>query len=100
MMRRRMSVDFAGGFAGVGCGANRPVWIPTRFKGRWTMATRLLPLAAAGAMAMVCSWAHGAEPPAGGASIYDFTVKSIDGQDVPLAKYKGDVLLIVNVASR
>ena len=30
----------------------------------------------------------------------DFTVKNIDGKDVPLAKYKGDVVLIVNVASK
>jgi glutathione peroxidase len=33
-------------------------------------------------------------------SIYDFTVKDIDGQDVALSKYKGDVLLIVNLASK
>lgn len=33
-------------------------------------------------------------------SVYDFTVKDIDGKDVSLAKYKGDVLLIVNVASK
>jgi len=33
-------------------------------------------------------------------SIYDFTVKDIDGEDVKLSKYKGDVLLIVNVASK
>lgn len=30
----------------------------------------------------------------------DFTMKNIDGQDVPLAKYKGNVVLIVNVASQ
>jgi len=30
----------------------------------------------------------------------DFTLKDIDGHDVPLSKYKGDVLLIVNVASK
>ncbi len=35
-----------------------------------------------------------------GKSVYDFTVKDIDGKDVPLAKYKGDVLMIVNVASK
>ena len=35
-----------------------------------------------------------------GKSIYDFTVKNIDGQDVALAKYRESVLLIVNVASR
>jgi glutathione peroxidase len=33
-------------------------------------------------------------------SIYDFTVKSIDGKDVHLSDYKGKVLLIVNVASK
>ena len=32
-------------------------------------------------------------------TIYDFTVKDIDGKDVPLSQYKGKVLLIVNVAS-
>jgi cytochrome oxidase Cu insertion factor (SCO1/SenC/PrrC family) len=32
-------------------------------------------------------------------SVYDFTVKDIDGKDVRLTKYKGDVLMIVNVAS-
>ncbi|GMN40262.1 hypothetical protein TIFTF001_009494 [Ficus carica] len=33
-------------------------------------------------------------------SLYDFTVKDIDEKDVPLSKFKGKVLLIVNVASR
>lgn len=33
-------------------------------------------------------------------SVLDFTVKSIDGKDVKLADYRGDVLLIVNVASQ
>ncbi|HMK39041.1 MAG TPA: glutathione peroxidase [Bacteroidota bacterium] len=37
------------------------------------------------------------ERPAG--SILDFTMKSIDGEDVPLSKYRGKVILIVNVAS-
>jgi len=32
-------------------------------------------------------------------SIYEFTVNDIDGKGVSLAKYKGDVCLIVNVAS-
>ena len=32
-------------------------------------------------------------------SIYDFKVKDIDGKEVLLSKYKGKVLLIVNVAS-
>jgi glutathione peroxidase len=34
------------------------------------------------------------------ASIYDFTVKDIDGKEVKLEQYKGKVLLIVNVASQ
>ena len=33
-------------------------------------------------------------------SIYDFTMKSIDGKDVPLSDYRGKVVLIVNVASQ
>lgn len=33
-------------------------------------------------------------------SIYNFTVKDIDGKEVKLEQYKGKVLLIVNVASK
>lgn len=33
-------------------------------------------------------------------SIYDFSVKDIEGKDVSLSKYKDKVLLIVNVASK
>lgn len=33
-------------------------------------------------------------------SVYDFTVKDTFGIDVPLSKYKGKVLLFVNIASR
>lgn len=32
-------------------------------------------------------------------SIYDFDVKTINGEDISMSKYKGKVLLIVNVAS-
>lgn len=32
--------------------------------------------------------------------IHEFALKSIDGQEVPLAEFKGKVVLIVNVASR
>jgi len=32
-------------------------------------------------------------------TIYDFTVKSIDGQDVSLSSFKGKVILIVNTAT-
>ena len=35
-----------------------------------------------------------------GTSIYDFTMKSIDGKPTPLAEFKGRLLLVVNVASR
>ena len=33
-------------------------------------------------------------------SFLDFTVKGNDGSDVELSKYKGDVCLVVNVASK
>ncbi|CAN8284215.1 unnamed protein product [Cochlearia groenlandica] len=33
-------------------------------------------------------------------TVHDFTVKDIDGKDVSLNKFKGKVMLIVNVASR
>ncbi len=33
-------------------------------------------------------------------SVYDFTATAIDGRDVSLAEFRGQVLLIVNVASR
>ena len=33
-------------------------------------------------------------------SIYDFSAKSIDGEDVPLSEYEGKAILVVNVASK
>ncbi len=33
-------------------------------------------------------------------SVYDFTMPAIDGQETPLASFKGKVALVVNVASR
>jgi len=33
-------------------------------------------------------------------NIYDFSARTIDGIDLPLSKYRGSVLLIVNVASK
>lgn len=33
-------------------------------------------------------------------SVYDFTVKDIKGNEVSLDKYKGNVLIIVNIASK
>ena len=38
--------------------------------------------------------------PVNAASVYDFTLKDIDGHDVKLDKYKGSVVMIVNTASR
>lgn len=35
----------------------------------------------------------------GGKSIYDFKVKTIDGQEITLEKYKGKKMLIINTAS-
>lgn len=37
---------------------------------------------------------------AGASSVYDFTMKSIDGQPVSLKSFHGKVVLLVNVASR
>ena len=33
-------------------------------------------------------------------SVYEFSALSVDGHEVPLAQYKGNVLLIVNTASK
>jgi glutathione peroxidase len=45
-----------------------------------------------------------AEPNKGGETVprsfYDFTVKDINGNDVKLSRYKGDVCMVVNVASK
>ncbi len=38
--------------------------------------------------------------PANPAGVLGFTMKNIDGKDVPLAGYKGKVILLVNVASK
>lgn len=42
--------------------------------------------------------ANADEPKANGP--LDFTMKNIDGKDIPLSQYKGKVLLFVNVASK
>ena len=34
------------------------------------------------------------------ASIYDFSAKTIDGEEKPLSEFKGQALLVVNVASK
>ena len=56
-----------------------------------------LPLAATIILGAAMSIAVAREKPH--TSVLSFTMKGIDGQEVPLAKYKGKVLLIVNVAS-
>jgi glutathione peroxidase len=33
-------------------------------------------------------------------TVYDFTMKDIDGNDIPLSQYKGKVIVIVNTASQ
>src|SRR5579859_1421999 len=38
--------------------------------------------------------------PAKGGTIYDFSMKNIDGHNVKLSHYRGKVLLVVNVASK
>jgi glutathione peroxidase len=61
----------------------------------------LLSLAASAVLALSVTVVASAKdrdlPPSG---VLSYTMKDIDGKDVPLAKYKGKVLLIVNVASR
>jgi len=57
------------------------------------------------AIALIATFGAGnllaaATPPKKAKTIYDFTVKDIDGNDVKLKKYKGKVALVVNVASK
>lgn len=40
------------------------------------------------------------EAPENAQSVYDFTVKDTYGNDVKLDKYKGKVLVVVNIASQ
>lgn len=37
---------------------------------------------------------------AGGSSLYDFTATGIDGDEIPLSRFRGKVCLVVNGASR
>ena len=43
---------------------------------------------------------HPTETAANPGTVYDYTVKTIDGKDVKLSKYKGKKILIVNTASK
>lgn len=55
---------------------------------------RLYRLLSLGVLILVVTQAFAAS------SVYDFTLPSIDGQPMPLADFKGKVVLIVNVASK
>lgn len=59
------------------------------------IGTHILSLAAT----LAASFAIGATTKAP-SSVYDFSMKTIDGKTVSLSKYRGKVLLIVNVASK
>lgn len=64
------------------------------------MKLPLLPALAAGlALAALTVPASAQTAPAKPQTVLDFTVKNIDGKSVPLSRYKGKVLLIVNTAS-
>ena len=47
-------------------------------------------------LCIYCSQISSAAPP----TVFDFKMKDIDGKDVKLKKYKGNVLLVVNTASK
>jgi glutathione peroxidase len=47
-------------------------------------------------LCIYCSNTASAAPP----TVFDFKMKDIDGKDVKLKKYKGNVLLVVNTASK
>ena len=66
-----------------------------------TAATAVVIIAAKPAAPIVMNEAiEATEAAAAPASVYDFTVKAIDGKEVKLSKYKGKKLLIVNTASK
>ncbi len=51
-------------------------------------------------LALLASVQVTANPPTKASTVLEHQVKDIDGKDVDLAKYKGEVLLIVNTASK
>jgi glutathione peroxidase len=69
------------------------VRLPGNHSNKTTM--RAIILAAFFVLVMASGQLHGGEE-----SVYDFTMKDIDGKDVSLGKYRGKVMLIVNVASK
>lgn len=56
-------------------------------------------LAAAGMIVSATKAAPAAKAPASAKSAYDFTLTRIDGKPMPMAAYKGKVVLLVNTAS-
>jgi glutathione peroxidase len=60
----------------------------------------LLPGFAAVVVAASAAIVSAQDSPKKPSSVLDFRVKDIDGKDIDLAKYKGEVLLIVNTASQ
>ena len=64
---------------------------------------RLVMIVSSVALALAAIGVLGAGRPdggPGGRSIYDFTMKDIDGRQVNLSGFRGKVVLVVNVASR
>ena len=52
-------------------------------------------------IAMIAMFVHHHQPSlAANTSVYDFKMRDINGKDVKLKKYKGNVLLVVNTASK
>ena len=49
---------------------------------------------------MLTAFGSQPESPAGASSIHDFTLNSIDGAPLSLAQFKGNIALVVNVASK
>ena len=69
------------------------------------MKFSVLTLAAAASLGLAFTTHHPAamqptETTANPGTVYDYTVKTIDGKDVKLSKYKGKKILIVNTASK
>jgi glutathione peroxidase len=60
----------------------------------------VIALVAAGLALAMSSSVRAEVNPKDPSTIYDFTVKDIDGKSVDLSKYKGKTVLIVNVASK
>jgi glutathione peroxidase len=51
-------------------------------------------------LGVLCLMSTALVPAMFGASVYDYSMKNIDGKNVALSSFKGKVLLVVNVASK